>query len=91
MVEELSFPLGMAEHLRYYVYALRDPRPGCGIFYVGKGKGNRVYQHALASLAHQEDEVEVRPSSPRAPIGTRRLPRGRTGRVPRSWVGEVAE
>ena len=35
----------MSEKLGYYVYALRDPAGG--IFYVGKGKGNRVYQHAV--------------------------------------------
>jgi hypothetical protein len=35
----------VAERLGWYVYALRDPRTGA-IFYVGKGKGERVYQHA---------------------------------------------
>lgn len=41
----LSFLPGIAEKLGYYVYALRDPKTK-RIFYVGKGKGNRVYQHA---------------------------------------------
>lgn len=40
-----AFLPGVAEKLDYYVYALRDPRDG-SIFYVGKGKGGRVYQHA---------------------------------------------
>lgn len=40
----LSFLPGVAEKLGYYVYALRDPEGR--IFYVGKGKGDRVYQHA---------------------------------------------
>lgn len=43
--DPLSFLPGVAERLGWYVYALRDPRTG-GIFYVGKGVGNRVYQHA---------------------------------------------
>lgn len=30
----------------YYVYCLVDPADG-KVFYVGKGKGNRVFQHAL--------------------------------------------
>ena len=42
---DLGFLKGMGEKLGYYVYALREP--GGGIFYVGKGKGNRVYQHAV--------------------------------------------
>lgn len=41
----LSFLPGVAEKLGWYVYALRDPRDNV-IFYVGKGKGDRVYQHA---------------------------------------------
>lgn len=41
----LAFLPGVAEKLGWYVYALRDPRNGA-IFYVGKGKGDRVYQHA---------------------------------------------
>jgi len=40
----------VAEHLRWYVYALRDPRDQ-RVFYVGKGCGNRVFQHARAALA----------------------------------------
>jgi hypothetical protein len=42
--DPLSFLPGVAEQLGWYVYALRDPRGS--IFYVGKGKGDRVYQHA---------------------------------------------
>lgn len=43
--DPLSFLPGVAEKLGWYVYALRDPRTGA-IFYVGKGKGGRVYAHA---------------------------------------------
>lgn len=45
-VDHLAFLPGMTEKLGYYVYALRDPRDKT-IFYVGKGAGNRVYQHAI--------------------------------------------
>ena len=35
--------------LGVYVYALRDPRDN-SVFYVGKGRGNRVYSHVWAAL-----------------------------------------
>ena len=44
-----AFLPGMTERLGCYVYALRDPRTR-RIFYVGKGAGNRVYQHAIQAL-----------------------------------------
>ncbi len=56
MPDTLAFLPGMTEHLGYYVYALRDPRPGRGIFYVGKGVGDRVYHHARAALVVPDDE-----------------------------------
>lgn len=56
MLDTLAFLPGMTEHLGYYVYALRDPRPGRGIFYVGKGVGDRVYHHARAASAVSDDE-----------------------------------
>lgn len=43
--DPLAFLPGVSEKLGYYVYALIDPRDGA-IFYVGKGKGDRVFQHA---------------------------------------------
>lgn len=33
------------EELGWYVYALKDPRDG-QVFYIGKGKGDRAFQHA---------------------------------------------
>lgn len=39
----------VAERIGWYVYALRDPRDR-RVFYIGKGKGNRVFQHAKAEL-----------------------------------------
>lgn len=39
----------ICEQLRYYVYALQDPRDG-KIFYIGKGVDNRVFAHAHDAL-----------------------------------------
>jgi uncharacterized protein len=39
-----SFPEGVARRLKTYVYRLIDPRNG-ETFYVGKGKGDRVFAH----------------------------------------------
>lgn len=41
------------ENIRYYVYLLQDPRDG-EVFYVGKGRGNRVFSHASADLADSD-------------------------------------
>lgn len=41
------------EELKYYVYRLIDPRNG-QTFYVGKGKGNRVFQHVLGALKYYD-------------------------------------
>ncbi len=42
-----AFPPDVVEELGHYVYRLVDPRNG-QTFYVGKGQGNRVFQHAAA-------------------------------------------
>lgn len=48
----------VAERLRWYVYRLIDPRNG-ETFYVGKGRGNRVFQHVNAlPVAGTEGEDE---------------------------------
>jgi hypothetical protein len=39
----------VGEHLNFYVYLLRDPRDE-QIFYVGKGRDNRVFAHAKDAL-----------------------------------------
>ncbi|MEI4486690.1 hypothetical protein V8J36_10855 [Frigidibacter sp. MR17.14] len=56
MVE--SFSAGVSEKLQYYVYRLIDPRNG-ETFYVGKGRGNRIFQHLNATKA-----VDVTSGSP---------------------------
>jgi len=48
------FDTHIIKQLGYYVYRLIDPRNG-ETFYVGKGKGNRVFQHALDALGQDED------------------------------------
>lgn len=42
--ESESFPAGVTEMLKTYVYRLIDPRNG-ETFYVGKGQGDRVFAH----------------------------------------------
>ncbi|NQT39468.1 MAG: hypothetical protein HQ581_18375 [Planctomycetes bacterium] len=44
-----SFPTGVADKLKVYVYRLIDPRNG-ETFYVGKGKGNRVFAHVREDI-----------------------------------------
>lgn len=44
MTRHDSFPPGVAQQLKTYVYRLIDPRNG-ETFYVGKGVGNRVFAH----------------------------------------------
>lgn len=39
---EKPFKQNVIENLKFYVYALVDPRDN-HIFYVGKGSGNRIY------------------------------------------------
>lgn len=58
-----EFPKHSFEELGYYVYRLVDPR-NAQTFYVGKGKGNRVFSHvdgAIGSLdtRSQEPKSEV--------------------------------
>ena len=50
-----NFPAGVAEQLKYYVYRLIDPRNG-ETFYVGKGRGNRIFSHAKGDLSESENE-----------------------------------
>lgn len=58
-MKEEKFPPEVVERLKWYVYRLIDPRNG-ETFYVGKGRGNRVFDHAKGALAPTKDEDEDR-------------------------------
>jgi uncharacterized protein len=52
-----EFPREVIEEIKWYVYRLIDPRNG-ETFYVGKGRGNRVFQHIRCLLSTEEiDEI----------------------------------
>jgi hypothetical protein len=51
------FPDEVAEELKWYVYRLVDPRNG-ETFYVGKGKGNRIFAHVKGMKGDYDDYVE---------------------------------
>lgn len=57
MTEISKFPSGVAEKIGNYVYRLIDPRNG-ETFYVGKGKGNRIFEHANAEFKTLENEED---------------------------------
>jgi uncharacterized protein len=51
------FPPGVIERLKTYVYRLIDPRNG-ETFYVGKGKGNRVFAHIRDEQGIEGDDLD---------------------------------
>lgn len=51
-----KFPPEIHGDLGYYIYRLIDPRDGA-TFYVGKGKGDRVFAHAEAALAAEQKDA----------------------------------
>lgn len=51
-----SFPPEVAKKLHWYVYRLLDPRNG-ETFYVGKGRGDRVFAHVNGAIASVPGEV----------------------------------
>lgn len=53
---KMSFSVEISERLGFYVYRLIDPRNG-NTFYVGKGKGNRVFDHCAGELAFEGDDL----------------------------------
>lgn len=46
----------VASKLGYYVYRLIDPRYG-ETFYIGKGKGNRVFSHVRDETGNESDDL----------------------------------
>ena len=52
MIKEFSN--AVCERIGYYVYILKDPRNDT-IFYVGKGNGNRLFQHVQCALENATD------------------------------------
>jgi uncharacterized protein len=50
-----AFPVEVHADLKWYVYRLIDPRSG-NTFYVGKGRGDRIFEHARGAL--KEEEVD---------------------------------
>ncbi len=61
MISEFS-PAVLAQ-LNYYVYRLIDPRNG-QTFYVGKGKGNRVFQHIRCAIKYYEGSDSISDDDP---------------------------
>ena len=55
MEKENHFSQAVSEELKCYVYRLIDPRSGV-TFYVGRGRGNRVFSHAAGDEKPSETE-----------------------------------
>ena len=58
------FPKRVGEELGTYVYALLDPR-NRSVFYVGAGRGTRVYGYVWEALAENEHRQDARGSGDR--------------------------
>ncbi|MCL4467505.1 MAG: hypothetical protein M1591_01045 [Deltaproteobacteria bacterium] len=55
-----GFSQAVIDNLKFYVYFLRDPMDN-KIFYVGKGQGNRIFQHLACALetSDESDKLET--------------------------------
>lgn len=58
-----EFSKEVIEKLNYYVYRLIDPRNG-QTFYVGKGKGNRVFQHVKCAIDYYDGAKNTNDDDP---------------------------
>jgi hypothetical protein len=56
-VQAESFSPDVSRRLKFYVYRLIDPRNG-ETFYVGKGKGNRVFSHIRDEQGLEGDDLD---------------------------------
>ena len=54
MDKQTGFSAAVAQKLGCYVYRLIDPRNG-QTFYIGKGKGNRIFDHVRGELGKNSD------------------------------------
>lgn len=54
----MSFPPSVIEQIGYYVYSLADANNK--IFYIGKGQGNRVFNHFYPSNSNDNDDFKVK-------------------------------
>lgn len=52
------FDQSVIENIQYYVYMLKDPNNN-EIFYIGKGIGNRVFQHAIAAISSDDSSDKL--------------------------------
>lgn len=55
-----EFSKAVCERIGYYVYVLKDPRTSI-LFYIGKGLGNRVFQHVNCALetSNESDKLNL--------------------------------
>ena len=53
-----SFSQSVVENIAHYVYVLVDPRNN-KVFYVGKGQGNRVFEHAKNAIEGDRKSLKL--------------------------------
>lgn len=58
MLTMTEFTEKCKEELAYYVYALVDPRTD-KIFYIGKGSGNRIFDHCNDAISEDDESLKL--------------------------------